>query len=196
MNKILSLLILLQFGVVSAYAQCANNGDNIYRPELDKFIGTWKYTSGNTEAYLYLKKVHNHFNSAVTGNDYYEDVLMGVYKIIVNGQVIADHTTAFAPLPVRTTAYIMAYTECAEPVPDTDKVKGTLHDIEKSKFVTLRLQYISGTTPEIYVWQQNPERFALVKLNGTVVSEDLNNPNGTFDEDFTMPSLVSFVKQP
>jgi hypothetical protein len=50
--------------------------------DLDKFVGTWKYTNGSTSLTITLiKKVMFH---NLEGN-YYEDTLIGEYKYTVNG---------------------------------------------------------------------------------------------------------------
>ena len=57
--------------------------------EIDKYTGTWKWTSGNREFTLTLiKQVKYHYNQR--NNNYYEDRLMGYYQYRENGVLIAD----------------------------------------------------------------------------------------------------------
>ncbi|MEC3875530.1 MULTISPECIES: DUF6705 family protein [unclassified Chryseobacterium] len=57
---------------------------------MNKYTGTWKWTSGNREFILTLiKQVKHHFNQY--GNDnYYQDRLVGYYQYKENGIIIAD----------------------------------------------------------------------------------------------------------
>ena len=48
--------------------------------ELNKFVGTWKYENGNTSLILTFKKVNQRYNG-----EWYEDILVGEYKYVVNG---------------------------------------------------------------------------------------------------------------
>lgn len=61
---------------------------------LDPFIGTWKWTNGNSEFTVVLEKkeMYNptYLNSSERINDYYSDVIIGGYKYIENGQVIVN----------------------------------------------------------------------------------------------------------
>lgn len=94
MKHILLLLILVPFwsckaqspikslyndypGVTGAYYKDIDN-------DLDKFIGTWKYTSGTTSLTITLqKKIMQPFND--NNVHYYEDIIIGEYKYIENG---------------------------------------------------------------------------------------------------------------
>lgn len=62
-----------------AYIKDTNN-------DLDKFVGTWKYTQGNDEFTIVIQKVIQQFNG-----DYYEDEVVGRFKYVQNGVVVADY---------------------------------------------------------------------------------------------------------
>lgn len=54
--------------------------------ELDPFVGTWLYTSGNNALTVTLqKKVMAHID--IAGFNYYEDTLIGEYKYVENGVI-------------------------------------------------------------------------------------------------------------
>ncbi|MFN4365266.1 DUF6705 family protein [Chryseobacterium hispalense] len=58
--------------------------------EIDKYTGTWKWTSGNREFTLTLiKQIKYHYNQG-GGDNYYRDRLMGYYQYRENGVLIAD----------------------------------------------------------------------------------------------------------
>ncbi|TRW23345.1 hypothetical protein FMM05_14220 [Flavobacterium zepuense] len=52
--------------------------------DLNRYVGTWKYTNGTTSLTVTLqKKVMQHIINAPYG--YYEDLVIGEYKYILNG---------------------------------------------------------------------------------------------------------------
>ena len=54
--------------------------------DLDRFIGEWKYSNGSTSLTITLqKKIEQHFIDEVY--DFYEDVLVGEYMYIENGNI-------------------------------------------------------------------------------------------------------------
>ncbi len=58
--------------------------------EMDKYAGTWKWSSGNREFTLTLiKQIKHHFNQ-YGNNNYYEDRLIGYYQYKENSILIAD----------------------------------------------------------------------------------------------------------
>ena len=196
MKKII-ILILISISITAlSQVQCPpNNGDNINRPELDKFEGTWKYVNGNTEAIIIMKKIHKTYAMAA-GESYSEDVLKGVLKITNNSQILFDNLSDYALL-LKNQNFPTKFdlgVDCN--VNEPDNVKGILRDVPKQKYVTFEVSYVSISIPEILVHQSNLERFGLINFDGTVVSEDLSHPNGTFNPGFTLPNDVNFIKQP
>ena len=76
---LLALITLITSNV--CFAQYPNPGDNILNPNLDKFVGTWKYTSDSVEIIIELKKV-NYFSKM----NYHYDILNGcTFHIRLNG---------------------------------------------------------------------------------------------------------------
>ena len=53
--------------------------------EFDKFVGTWKFTNGNTELIISLQKKEMIFNGK-----FYEDLIIGEYKYISNGIIVVN----------------------------------------------------------------------------------------------------------
>ncbi|WP_430410939.1 DUF6705 family protein [Kordia sp.] len=54
--------------------------------DLDKYVGTWKYTNGTTSFTITFRKVIQSFNGK-----WYDDLLVGDYKYVKNGVVIMDY---------------------------------------------------------------------------------------------------------
>ena len=59
--------------VDGAYLKDVNN-------ELDKFVGTWVYSNGNTSLTITFQKINQVYNDS-----WYEDLLIGEYQYIENG---------------------------------------------------------------------------------------------------------------
>lgn len=103
--KYLNILILLLV-VISCKAQSnivpigsgnyIKNNSNYYlkdiNNEFDKFEGTWIYTVGNKEITLRLKK-ETQYQTSVNG--YYQDLLVGEYKYIINNIEVVNSLTDF-----------------------------------------------------------------------------------------------------
>ena len=64
--------------------------DNIYYKDidgdLDKYVGTWKYTNGNTSITITFRKILQDYNGK-----WYADKLIGDYKYVKNGVVVMDY---------------------------------------------------------------------------------------------------------
>ncbi|WP_379709877.1 DUF6705 family protein [Ferruginibacter yonginensis] len=177
------------------YAQYPDNGDNIFYPQLNKFEGTWKYSNGNTEVILILKKKHITTNFA-NGESYQADEVHGVLKVKISNNTIFDNTTELNEL-LTNSLYkpkISVNVDCFSN--NYDVISGYMRDVTKQKGVELKLTYQNTNTPTLLLKQINEERFGLINLDGTVISEDLSNPNGTFDPIFTIPNNIVLVKQP
>lgn len=64
-----------------AYIKDTNN-------DLDKFVGTWQYSQGNDEFTVEIQKIEMYTNDQI---NYFKDILVGKFKYIQNGVVIADY---------------------------------------------------------------------------------------------------------
>ncbi len=54
--------------------------------EINKFEGTWKYEEGNAEFIIALTKNEQYYNGS-----YFEDRIIGDYKYVENGILVADY---------------------------------------------------------------------------------------------------------
>ncbi|MFC4263391.1 DUF6705 family protein [Ferruginibacter yonginensis] len=194
MKKIILLSIVLFFTTL-IYAQCPNAGDNIYYPQLNKFEGTWKYSNGNTEVILILKKKHITTNIA-DSESYQIDKILGVLSVKVNNITVYSNLNDLNSL-INDNNYRCRFVfkkECD--MNNDDLIYCYSHDDIKQKSITIYVTYQHTNTPSIHLRQSNNERFGLINLDGTVISEDLSNPNGTFDPTFTIPNNIVLIKQP
>ena len=94
MKNILKLLALLAFTTSCKAQNISDKGWNIIEGAyyqdtnylLDPFVGTYIYTDGNTSLKIVLqKKIHSSMN-----NYYYEDLIVGEYQYIKDGNEIAN----------------------------------------------------------------------------------------------------------
>jgi len=95
-NIIIIVVMLLAFSVKSQTKSLYEDEyaikDAYYKDlynDLDRYIGTWKYTSGSISLTIILqKKLRQHVLDEVY--DFYEDVLVGEYMYVENGIVKAN----------------------------------------------------------------------------------------------------------
>lgn len=85
------------------YAKDSNN-------EFALFLGTWEATWDNKKIILYLSKVTHHYNTHPRLNSYYNDYVVGKYKVIdlSTGAVLEDTTgnTNVDTMPIESTVLI------------------------------------------------------------------------------------------
>lgn len=54
--------------------------------DLDRYVGTWKYSNGSTSLTISLRKIiRQHYQNEIY--DYYEDMLVGEYMYVENGSL-------------------------------------------------------------------------------------------------------------
>jgi len=98
MKKNIIILILLIFSNLSAqtpikslfhdkYAQIENAYYKDVDLDFDNFIGTWKFTDGNTIFEIKLQKVVMRYDSVLK---IYEDFIIGEYRYVLNGVQIIN----------------------------------------------------------------------------------------------------------
>lgn len=146
-KKTIHLLVYFLIILNISFGQVPNQGDYITNSNIDKFEGTWKWTLGNDEVIIKLKKV-KFLNSSPA---YYDDVLLGCHTYIKNGIVVESSMGDFDLLgPGRKgTIYLWNI-----PEESSTKVIGSLKDISKDKDGKLTFEYINGSSPQIQ-WTLN-----------------------------------------
>lgn len=145
--KKLFLISCLLFVYSICIAQLPTAVTYVVNNNVDKFEGTWKWSSGNDEVIIKLKKV-KFLNSSPA---YYDDVLLGCHTYIKNGVVVESSMSDFDLLgPSRKgTIYLWNI-----PEESSTKVIGSLKDISKDKDGKLTFEYINGSPPQIQ-WTLN-----------------------------------------
>ena len=172
MKKILftGLLLLLIAPILKAQPQ---TGDYLTNSNIDKFVGTWLWQSGNNSVTIQLKKVKFAYSSPV----YYEDVLFGSHCFIENGSVTESTLGDFSMVGPLKKSSISLYND---PAGSADKVTGYIKNISlNKKMVRLDLEYVAGTIPQL-LWN-------LSEMNYTKVSPETAG--------FTLPQTITLIRQ-
>ena len=147
-------------------------GSNVTNNYINKFEGTWLWTSGNDTLILKLKKKNEEFG------DYTEDVLLGVHKYVKNGVVFDDALNKYDSMVLyyKKSTTLLNQNQGM----DTSKVIGSIKDLTKKKRNNLFLQYVDGIPPTL-IWH-------LKTAEGTFI-----DPN--FQYGLTMPKDLILTKQ-
>jgi hypothetical protein len=147
-NTILTLLIC--FYAFTSSSQSPTPSTHVYNNDIDKFIGTWKWSNvtNTEELVIKLKKVHYYWNS--NSMLYYQDVLVGAHCYIKNGITIENNLAIFPNLNSTVTGSILVRNVCWEGECPND-VLGKIKDISKNVSGNLYLIY-SFTTPATITW--------------------------------------------
>ncbi len=109
--------------------------------KIDKFEGTWIWTSGTDTLVIRLKKVIYKFIKPE--NSYSED-LMGCHTYIKNGVVVENSMNKYDSLDLHNKQNLSTVFLWNTINYDTSVVQGTIRDISKSKNVKIKLVYLPG----------------------------------------------------
>jgi|JI10StandDraft_1071094.scaffolds.fasta_scaffold707190_2 hypothetical protein len=175
MKAILTFLGLCLFNI--CYSQPPLAGEHLYNSDIDKFEGTWKWTSGNSELIIQLKKVHYLLKAG-----YYEDIIMGVHRFTDGAVIIEDKLAEFPMLGQNHKGSIFLWSEGVSSNPN--KISGGLKDPIKNKEDNLVLLYIAST-PATLTWN-------LFNFDGPKVQKNREPP---IDNSFTLPQNITLIKQ-
>jgi hypothetical protein len=164
-----TILLACSFLLVSciSYSQVPPSGSNIIRPNLDQFEGIWKWTSGNDEITIKLKKINFFFIT----DHFHEDVIIGSHKYIKDGIVVEDYLSQFPSIGQNNLSTIFLWGKMDGS--EADKIAGNLKDANKHKQVKLLMVLIPGTTPTINC-KITPKGDVIVDpmIEGTTLPED------------------------
>lgn len=180
MKQILLILKLICFISSCCVSQIPQPGDNILNPNLDKFIGTWKWVSGTSELTIQLKKVNY-----LSFDNIREDVLMGVHTYVENGVIIENYIYDFPNIGQGNKGTIFVWGKMNNVNPDD--VTGTLKDPLKYKQNYLSLKYLDGVTPQL-IWH-------ISNLRGPIVPKKVNGITVIPTNTFTLPQDIILVRQ-
>ena len=175
--KQLIFICLISICTCKIYSQPPINGEYLKYDYLDKYQGTWMWTSGSDTVIIKLKKLVDTSNGPVI--TFYSDDLFGVHKYIQNGVVIENSLPIFDTITYSHTDS-NTITGTGRRGSDTSWVKCYLTDITKKKELYLRLSYINNNPPQLK-W----ETFDAIE----VLIDDGHLPG------FTMPRNIVLTKQ-
>ncbi len=149
---------------------------------LDKYIGTWKWISGNKEFTLTLiKQVKHHYHE--TGNDnYYKDRIVGYYTYKENGILIAD-TSSDNNLSTDYGMKVMFILDCYSQLSSI-----AFNDYKKYKNFEVILESLSSTQIKMNMYER--EHVIMINKN-TGVRTPSNDPQG----GSTFPMEMILTKQ-
>lgn len=128
------------------FTQFPQQGSNIIRNYLNNFEGTWKWTSGNSEIIIMLKKVNIYYETL----NFYEDVVIGSHKYIQNGQVVEDFLPEFHNITadVFSSIFLFANLDGSE----QSIIKGNIKDISLGKKQKLKLELLTNLSIATLKW--------------------------------------------
>lgn len=158
-------------------AQIPKAGDSIPRPAVEKFPGTWKWTSDSAELIIHLAKVTAVFPSKIK-----EPILVGVHSFKKNGIMLEDHLKEFSSLSPKSpgTILLMAKYDGTNP----DEVDGSIQDSLKNKKEYLTLIFNNTGIPSITLY-----------LNHMSDPGKKKEKKSVPDYTFTFPTNIVLVKQ-
>lgn len=177
MKKIIIILsILLNISISQSFGQPPTGSTN-FEPDMDKFIGSWKWAdNGGNELFLKLKKVMHYVNS---NGGYNIEVIYPCWKYTQNGIVIEDNLSLFP---------ILGQPNISSPILsllNSNALRGLLKDNILNKIERIRLTYNSSTNPPTLVWE-------VATRGGTYMPGIDPIPNN----NTTLPKNLILIKQP
>ena len=179
MKKIVSIivLILLVSLSINCKSQVPQNGNNIVNNDINKFIGTWNWSSGNNSLQLKFKK--ENIKNQYLSFDYREDMLIGFHKYINNGNTIENSTQYSNTSYLDGKSTIYGSTKNGNP----NQFTGLIQHLSKNKSIWFTIEYIDAT------------HIKLVEFKNTAGIK-LRKPNDPpFDGTITLPQNIILTKQ-
>lgn len=170
-NILLGLLSFLLLGC--CVAQPPTPGSYVTNNNIDKFVGTWKWVSGNDEIIFKLAK----FRHTVTNYD--EDIILGSHSYIQNGNLIESSLDKFNNLGNNhKDRSIYAWND---PTVSQNKIEGAIKDISKHKDLEIIMEYISGSSPA--------QVMVTLSYKHQTLTKDNQQPG------MTLPATFTLIKQ-
>ncbi|HAI84919.1 MAG: DUF6705 family protein [Chitinophagaceae bacterium] len=136
-------LLLLTLTIFIAFLSKAQNpncppGSNRAAPELDKFVGIWRWVSGTDTLILYLQK---QYVEAKPGCNL--PSIIGWHRYVQNGRLI-ESTEQYFGLPYLNDSHAMLISVVQSGInPNATEVVGSSKDITKNKSFTLSLKMLN-----------------------------------------------------
>ena len=173
------VVILFTFSFSVSHCQPPAGSTN-YKPELDKFIGTWKWNDNSgSELILKLKKVMYFENQ---NGGYYKEILLSCHRYVQNGIVVEDNLSIFPNLLQYETGN--GSTIFSSSI-NTNTLKGLFKDALLNKYERVRLIYNTTTSSPTLTWKLT-NRESTYRIGIDPVPND----------NTTLPKDLILVKQP
>lgn len=176
---ILLICFLLSNFIMNCKAQnnFPQDGDNIVNNHINKFVGTWYWSSGNNSFQLILK-IENIKDPYININFYY-DTLIGFHKFVSNGTVIENSTQYSYTNFSNKNWTVLGNTSNNNP----NWLHGTFRHASKNKSVKFEIEYIDAN------------HIKLVKLQNTRGIKFRKPTDPPFDGTITLPQNIILTKQ-
>ena len=168
-NIILAITFLLAYSISKGQYPCPADSFTSH-PELNKFVGDWKWGSGTDSVILHLEKQFILYPAPLNID---EENLVGWHKYIKNG-IIVEASLQYSGLP-----YIGGHSSILGRNESPVKIYGTFREHTKSKKCDLYLTMIDSSYSQM--------EWRLYESRGLT-------PDG-FIKGFTLPVSIVLVKQ-
>lgn len=170
MKKIFIILLTLISSYTYSQTLPYPPGSYNAMPELDKFVGTWVWSTGNDMLELRLYKQAIHYPAPL---DYDVEALVGWHKYLKNGATV-ESSLQYVGLPFRG-----GHSSLLLGPKSSINLYGTFHDLTKEKRCDLYLTMSNNNNTQM-TWKLTETRG--VKL-------------GSFQWGFTLPTELILTKQ-
>jgi len=140
------------------------------KPELDKFVGTWKWVSGNDTVILALYKQAIYYAPPL---NYHVENIVGWHRYVKNGVLVENSSQYSGQSYIGGHSTILAWAKSAT------KIYGVFEDITKNKDCDLYLTMVDNT---------------YTQMNLKIGESRGIRPTG-FQYGFTLPTSIVLTKQ-
>jgi hypothetical protein len=168
------LLVILIVISKNNIAQYITPGSYEINNTLSRFEGSWLWNNGTDTVWLNMQKQKVHFSDV----PFDQDVLVGWHKYKKGNTIIESNYTNIGIQYTPSTRLNSSIFGSNAPATDSNLFEGTINDISKNKAISLTLTLNSAQNQLIWKTENIP---------GTTY--------GNFDYSFTLPTLMTFIKQ-
>ncbi|WP_407498220.1 DUF6705 family protein [Elizabethkingia anophelis] len=176
MKNLILVFSLLVY--TSMYTQIKNvsPGANNFNNDLNKFIGTWSWISGNDSVVLVLNKENTR---PVPTMDIKTDLIYGFHKFIDNG-VLKEDSTPFSKTKYNDKKFTVS---AMNTTTNGNVLIGSLIHTSKNKNVKFEMQYIDST------------HLKLIKLENYEGVRVKSSGQPDYDPAISLPQNITLTKQ-
>jgi hypothetical protein len=176
MKNLIKLLIPIFIVIFSfANAQSMQPGGNSANPNLDKFVGTWKWESNGDSFKMILNKINTQMPVNIV---YTADQLYGVHEYKVNNSIVETSLNN-----INIAHNLKKYTLSSfGGLPDPHKIILGISHISKNKGVNAVVEWLDATHIKIV----SIENYQGVKMS---------TPNNPYHSEITLPQNIILTKQ-